>query len=185
MLCGRQISKVEEAQLLGITIHANTSLSWDTHVHNIVKKASKRIYYIVLLKRYRLPSNHITQVYTTLIRPILEYCCQLWHFRLTKEQSDLIERLQKRVCKIVFNDCSYDNCLTMMGINRLSDRRQRLCKKLFKKITHCDHKLHNLLPSLKLHGYDTRSKQVFQPYKCRTNRFKQSFLPASLREFDI
>ena len=36
------------------------------------------------------------------IRPVLEYCVPVWHYALTKTQTDHLEALQKRVIQIIF-----------------------------------------------------------------------------------
>ena len=76
---------VKTAKLLGVTISAD--LKWNCHINNIVKKASQRIYYLTVLKRFGASSEHLLHVYKTVIRPIVEYACQCWHPGLTLSQS--------------------------------------------------------------------------------------------------
>ena len=45
---GQELEVVKSAKLLGITVTSN--LSWNEHVDDIVKKASKRLYFLVQLK---------------------------------------------------------------------------------------------------------------------------------------
>ena len=176
------IEKVHESKLLGVTI--NDSLTWESHIYSIIKRASKRIYYIILLKRSGIAASDIFQVYGSLLRPLVEYCCQVWHFRLTKALSSQLEGLQKRKCRKVYTDLSYEQCLSITGLPRLEDRRELLCLNYFRKVTDPSHKLFNLLPPKRSYKYNIRSKHIFERYKCRTNRFKCSFLPASLSMFD-
>jgi len=37
----------------------------------------------------------------SVIRPVLEYACPVWHNSLTTEQSDRIETIQKRTLKVI------------------------------------------------------------------------------------
>ncbi|CAB3999917.1 RNA-directed DNA polymerase from mobile element jockey-like, partial [Paramuricea clavata] len=53
ILNGKEVEIVESAKLLGVTISNN--LTWHAHIKEVVKKASKRLYYLVQLKRARLP----------------------------------------------------------------------------------------------------------------------------------
>ena len=101
-----QIERVSSQKLLGIQI--SHDLSWKEHVNQIVCKASKRIYQIVMLKRANVQIDDLVRIYTTIIRPILEYACQVWHTRLTIEQSYQIEQVQKRVLRILFHNIPYD-----------------------------------------------------------------------------
>ena len=46
---GQELEVVKSTKRLGITVTSN--LSWNEHVDDIVKKASKRLYFLVQLKR--------------------------------------------------------------------------------------------------------------------------------------
>ncbi len=59
----------------------------------------------------------------------LEYACEVWHSGLTKEQSDTLERLQKRELGIVYPDFNYQEALSAANVQIYST-----------------HKLHHLLP---------------------------------------
>ncbi len=75
------------------------SLSWDQHVTYICSKASKRLYAIRLLKRSGVSISDLTHIFCSVVRPILEYGCQIWHFSLTEKQSNQIEQIQRRATK--------------------------------------------------------------------------------------
>ena len=44
---------VDSAKLLGVTM--SSSLTWNTHIDEVIKKASERLYFTVQLKRARVP----------------------------------------------------------------------------------------------------------------------------------
>ena len=46
---GKELEVVKSAKLLGLTISDN--LTWNTHVNEVVKKASQKLYFLVQLKR--------------------------------------------------------------------------------------------------------------------------------------
>ncbi len=89
-----QVEIVSSFKLLGTII--TSSLSWDQHVTNICSKASKRLYAIRLLKRSGVSISDLTHIFCSVVRLILEYGCQIWHFSLTEKQSNQIEPKQKR-----------------------------------------------------------------------------------------
>ena len=117
-----QIERVSSQKLLGIQI--SHDLSWKEHVNQIVCKASKRIYQIVMLKRANVQIDDLVRIYTTIIRPILEYACQVWHTRLTIEQSYQIEQVQKRVLRILFHNMPYEEALKLSGLLTLKERKE-------------------------------------------------------------
>ncbi len=109
-----QVEIVSSFKLLGTII--TSSLSWDQHVTYICSKASKRLYAIRLLKRSGVSISDLTHIFCSVVRPILEYGCQIWHFSLTEKQSNQIEQIQRRATKTILSDqISYDLRLERRG----------------------------------------------------------------------
>ena len=54
-------------------------MNWNEHVTSVVKKAGKRLYMLRVLKRANADTNTLIAVYTTIIKPVLEYARQVWH----------------------------------------------------------------------------------------------------------
>ena len=50
---GNQLEVVRSAKLMGVII--TSDLSWNEYVNETVKKASKRLYFLVQLERAKLP----------------------------------------------------------------------------------------------------------------------------------
>ena len=48
----------------------------------------------------------------TVIRPTLEYEAQVWNGGITKEQSNEIERIQKRALKIIYKEYDYNKAFS-------------------------------------------------------------------------
>ena len=46
---------------------------------NIAKKAGKRLYMLYQLKRAGNTQKHLDTVYVSVVRPVLEYACLIWH----------------------------------------------------------------------------------------------------------
>ena len=83
--------------------------------------------------------------YTGVIRSVLEYGTQ-WNGNLTVEQSNDIERLQKRALRIILPGMSYDHALRQSNLKTLKQRRDVMCVDMIKKMSNPGHKLHHLLP---------------------------------------
>ena len=96
----RDIAQVCHAKLLGVTI--SQDLTWNKHVDNIVKKAGKRLYMLYQLKRAGITQKDLVSVYVSVVRPVLEYACPVWHNNLPQYLSDNIEVIQKRALKCIF-----------------------------------------------------------------------------------
>ena len=59
------------AKLLGLTI--SDDLTWNAHVNEVVKKASKKLYFLVQLKRSRLPPSDLVRLYLSCVRSTVDY----------------------------------------------------------------------------------------------------------------
>ena len=123
------IERVHTYKLLGVTL--NDKLKWDNHVHSICSKASSRLYFLKLLKRSRVSIVDLQYFYISIVRPVLEYACQVWHSSLTKEQSTSIEKIQKRALRIIHGCDNYDHLCMVNNIAKLDSRRDELNKNFF------------------------------------------------------
>jgi hypothetical protein len=87
---------VDHAKILGLKV--SNSLQWNLHVERVIKKANKRLYCLVQLKRANVLEAELN-FYCTCIRPTLEYASQVFHHSLPKYLShDDLERVQKALC---------------------------------------------------------------------------------------
>ena len=165
------IERVNHFKLLGVWFQDN--LKRNAHVENITNKSSKRIYYLRKCRRARLPRDVGLSIYTTLIRPILEYGAPLCE-GIPSYLKDEVKRIQKR-------------CLTLIGLPpdslpSLELRRNEASTKQLNKISNDN--------SLLLHNRAsvTRNCDCNLTTNCRKlvpisgrNRHKNSFLPRALK----
>ena len=79
-ISGNHLNVVKHQKILGLVI--SSDLQWNIHIAESIKKANKRIYFLVLLKRARVPSSDIQNFFCTCIRHLLEYCSQVFHHSL-------------------------------------------------------------------------------------------------------
>ena len=115
----------------------SNDLTWNRHVDTIVQKASKRIFMLYQLKRSgisevssRYQADMVT-IYLTVLRPIVEYACPVWHTNLPMYLSDSIEMIQKRALRGIFPGMSYIDILNHIGISSLKERRDFICRRYF------------------------------------------------------
>ena len=91
---GTPVKVVDSVKILGLTIQ--NDMKWHKHIHNIITKAGKTLYMLCLLKRAKAHQNTMKLLFITIIRPVLEYAVQVWHYNILNYISDKIESLQKR-----------------------------------------------------------------------------------------
>ena len=93
MVCGNTLEVVDSAKLLGVTITSN--LTWNLHVAEVIKKASKRLYFLLQLKRAHVPKSDLVTFYTSCVRSVCDYAVQVFHSSLPLYLINDLERVQK------------------------------------------------------------------------------------------
>lgn len=128
----KNLTVVQNAKILGLTISNN--LTWNTHIGEIITKANKRMYFLVLLRKAGVPLLDTANFYCTCVRPLLEYCEPLFHHALLSYLKDDLERIQKHALNVISPGHSYRDNLALFGLKTLQSRRESLCLKLFQSI---------------------------------------------------
>ena len=175
-LDGEDLQVVDHMKLLGVEIQNN--LGWDIQVKNMISRASKRLFILYVLRKYGAPAEDLLAVFQTYIRPILEYACAVWHSALTKHQTHQIERIQKRICKIILAEeyQSYEAALQHLKITSLEDRRKDMVLKFGQQVLSSERHRH-LLPDQRSRAYNLRRSNTFPEPLCKTNRLQNSTIP--------
>ena len=82
----------------------------------------------------------------SVVRPVVEYACPVWHTNLPIYLSDNIEMIHKRGVRAIFPGMSYVDILNHINLSTLKERRDYLCKKYFINMQARSHKVNCLLP---------------------------------------
>jgi hypothetical protein len=184
MLGGATVDRVSTFKLLGV--HIADDLRWQHHVDAISSKAASRLWFLRQLKRSGASIEDLLCFYKTVVRPVLEYACPVWHSSLTQGQTKALESLQKRAMRIIFSHGDYQAATIIAGIDTLQTRRETLSAKFFYNSildnTSC---LHYLLPPSR----DTeiiarlRHPTTYETIRARTARFQKSYIPYCLTNY--
>jgi len=124
--------------------------------------------------------DHLLHYYTAVIRPVLEYCCCVWHHNISYKLALQIENIQKRAMKIIFEHTRgmpYSSFLYCANLPSLHHRRDQQARKFFKSIFAPDSCLRSLLPALRDKNLIARLRaaRTFPALASRTKRY-QSFI---------
>jgi hypothetical protein len=76
-----------------------------------------------ILKRSSANLKILLTVFTSIIRPVSEYACQVWHFNIQQYLSDEIEKIQKRALRIILPSLSYRQARELTNLPLLKTRR--------------------------------------------------------------
>ena len=137
-----------------------------------------------LLKRARADSKTLLTVYVTCVRSILEYCAQVWHYNIPEYLSKDIERIQSRALKIINPTLSYSDAKAVFDIPTLATRGEYLCSSFFKNVLLQSSPLSNLIQIENSPTYDLRASNKLAIIKCRTERFRNSFIPSWVKNYN-
>jgi len=77
-----------------------------TAIDYITAKASKRLYFLKVLKRSGIAQPFTEAFYTAAIRSILDYCLVVWGHNLSEKQSSQLESIQKRAIRKTYQEMS-------------------------------------------------------------------------------
>ena len=93
------LREVSTTKILGV--HVSFDLKWSNHIGEVFKKANSRLYLLKLLKHFNLPSDDLVTIYSRFVRPTVEYAAPVWHPGITVHEDVVLERIQKRACRII------------------------------------------------------------------------------------
>ena len=120
---------VNKVKLLG-TIFSN-NLKWDENTSSLIKTANKRLLLLRKATEYTNKIEDLKSIYLSYTRTILEQSCVIWNNRLTLENINDLERVQKNACRIILGNKyeNYEESLQILNLDKLSVRREKLCLK--------------------------------------------------------
>ena len=113
------------------------------------------------------------QIYTTILRVILEGSCQVWHSSLTNRNRKYLERCQKMALRIILPKLSYKAALSFLNLETLENRRNRLQLKFAKQAKEHEKLSHLFKKNNQTHQMKTRHKNTYSEVAL-TDRYRRS-----------
>ncbi|XP_067016489.1 uncharacterized protein [Acropora muricata] len=178
---GKELEVVGSVKLLGLNIASDSN--WNSHILEVIKKVSRRLYFLVQLKRARVPLQDLVLFYTSCVRSVTEYAIPAFCNALPLYLKNELLRIEKRSIFIITAcDCAVAHDL---GIRPTLEHYEFLCQKLFKCILdNPSHKLKVLLPPIHKPSYNFKTKRHFNMPRLRTSRTMNTFTFAMARKFN-
>ena len=182
-LHGHSIERVQSYKLLGL--YVTDTLKWNEHVSRICSKAAQRLHFLKQLKRSAMSTDDLLYYYQSVVRPVTEYACVVWHTSLTKRQTKQLEAIQRRALKIIFGNDSDAVSDALSSLSSLSERRELLTKKFFVGLLSPSSCLHDIIPDKNDNSTISklRHKKLYPPPKTRTEHFKNSTIIYALNNY--
>ena len=126
------------------------------------------------LKLSGFNESELAMVYKTVVRPVLDYCCVVYHPLLTDEQDQQIERLQAQALKNIYGyKMSYAEMRERADLTTHRARRIELCDKFVAKAVFSD-RFHHWFPLRQGRQGGRRGGEKFMEFTARTDRLHNS-----------
>ena len=94
---GSVLEEISSFKMLGLTF--SSKLDWGSYIISIAKTASKKIGAFIRSMKFLSPEVAV-YLFKFSIQPCMEYCCHVWA-GAPSCYLELLDKLQKRICKTV------------------------------------------------------------------------------------
>ena len=120
---GENLAVTKEEKDLGVIF--DEKLEFDKHIRVMVNKANRMLGMVRCGFAY-MSQDIFKLVYPVMVRPLLEYCVQVWS-PYKQKHIDLIEGVQKRAVRMVpgMKNLTYEQRCVKLGLTKLVERRFR------------------------------------------------------------
>ena len=129
---GNRLESSDKMKILGF--HMSSKPTVHAHVAALQSRMRETVWILRHLGHSGFRQDELVTVYKSVIRPIMDYCCPVYHSMLTDEQDQILERLQAQALKSIYGyKMSYAEMRERAGITTLRARRIDLCDKFARK----------------------------------------------------
>lgn len=169
----RLVSANTTMKVLGF--HLDSRPSCHAHVEALRRRMRETTWVLRHLKLSGFRENELTTVYTTVVRPVLDFCCVVYHPMLTDEQDQQIERLQAQALKCIYGyKMSYREMRERAEITTHRARRIELCDKFAEKAAASVRFNSWFPPRTGRQGGRRGGGETYQEFTARTDRLHNS-----------
>ena len=159
------VEVVNEYKYLGTII--DDKLTGETNVARICKKANQRMYFLRKLRDINMDKTIMNLFYKSIVQSVVSFCILCWYGNLTCRDQKKLNRIVKSAKRLGCTDVmSFHVLYQDLAVNKVNN--------LMKDQDHILCKHYQLLPSR------ARLSSIY----CRTSRYKNSFVPTSIRTFN-
>jgi hypothetical protein len=184
-MLNQNIPEVNDHKHLGIILSNNCN--WHSHIEYITEKAWKRVNIMRKLK-YSLDRKSLEIIYTSFIRPILEYADVIWGnaFQYELESLDKIQNECARIASGATRLVSIECLIQELNWETLEQRRYNHRLILFYKMHNnlTPDFLSSLIPDQTNTRYNLRNSDNTAGIYARTSLYYNSFLPSTIRDWN-
>ena len=118
-----KIHSSNSMKILGFYFSSKPSV--ELHIATLQKKFRQRLWLLRNLKHAKADKKDLLDSYLCFIRPVADYCTNVYHTMMTGGMTDALEKLQTTALRIIYGfDKTREELLDKAGITTLQERRQ-------------------------------------------------------------
>ena len=159
----QNINQVTTYKYLGV--HIDNILCWKSHIDKLCTKLQQRLYFLRRLRLYGVSSGIMLIFYRAILESLIRYGITAWYGNLTVQLKNRLRSMHKTAMKII-GIKQYESIEELYNQSVITQ-----AIKISSDSTHPLSSEYELLPS----------GRRFRMSKWKTNRFKLSFVPASIK----
>ena len=143
------------------------------HFLSLKKKIRRRYWVLIHLKKFGFTEDELAKVYRTIVRPVIDHCCVVYHSLLKDYQDEELDRMQAHALRLIYGkDLSYHRMRELAGVPTLRDRRIELVDKFSAKCVKSE-RFRSWFPE-KVAGRASRRSEKYLESFARCERLKNS-----------
>ena len=163
-IASESVERVSEYKYLGIVIDNKLTGSQNTQL--VFKKCIQRVHHLRILKNLNVNPSIVTLLYKSIVESVLCFSISIWYGRITCNSKSKLKKIVKTSSKLGASvtplEDLYNACVLAQVKKIMSDQ---------------NHPLHDVYHFLK------SGKRLALP-RTRTTRYKNSFVPKSIKLFN-
>ena len=158
------VEQAKSYKYLGLII--GNKLSFLEHIKVVMRKVNIRMYFVRTMKKLRVDPNIVALFFNSTIPPVLSYGCMAFYGNLPQYFKDELDKPKRSCQRLIGNNFELTD-----NDKEYKTKLAKFSKRYSSDTSHPLRSEYVLLPS------GRRYRQV----KARTERYRLSFIPASIR----
>ena len=168
-----EIRSGEELKILGFWFGPKPNVN--LHVEKMLAKFRTRLWSLRHLKKSGMSPADLLLVFTTILRPVLDFAAPAYHPLLTVGQTKDLEMLQKKALKIVYGPTiRYEEALALANLTTLEERRETLVTNFAISAERNPRYTDGWFPKKLNQKYSIRKPRPYMETKSKTERMRKN-----------
>ena len=165
------IRSKDKLKILGF--HFSDKPTPTAYIEVLTRRFRQRYWILRHLKHSGFSQEDLVKVYTSIIRPVADYMCEVYHSMINDRQDECIERLQNHALKCIYGtQFSGRRLREMAGLTTLRDRRIEATDKFASKCADSD-RFYEWFPEVERQR-TTRNRDTYVEQYARCDRLYYS-----------